>query len=282
MDDCVNACSAAWSEGLKASIERGAFGCLQRLRIQGVRALVTPQWALDAGTPGSRWEAQHEEAVASAMMQARARLAVVDLPAGMIPSQPPPRTGHFQERHTRTVQLAAALPSNRRKQVRRALRAGLTFEKDGTDLDRLVALHQGARERKSIPSDGMALHRLLNRLGDEPSTRMHFVQDASGRRVAGGVFLHTMPGTVLYAFGGAERSELSGLATVLLLARSMECAAAQGATQFDFGGSQDPGVDRFYSEFGGERIPKWRYVRSAPGWAWWWKWRRPDLFNGRA
>ena len=282
MDDCVNACSASWAAGLKASCERGAFGCLQRLRVQGMRALVTPQWALDAGTPGAHWEVEHEEAVEAAMLRTRARLAVVDLPAGMAKSHHLPQTGHFQERHTRKAPLAAALPANRRKQVRRALRAGLTFEEDGADLDRLVKLHQGARERKSIPSDGTALHRLLERLLDEPGALLHFVLDATGQRIAGGVFLQTQPGTVLYAFGGADRSEVSGLATVLLLARSMECAATRGATEFDFGGSQDPGVDRFYAEFGGERIPKWRYVRTAPGWSWWWKWRRPDLFSAPA
>lgn len=213
------------------------------------------------------------------MAESRARLVVVDLPAGVDTTVHLPRLGHFQERHTRRALLSMDLPSTRRKQVRRAVRAGLTFEQDGTDLDRLVALHQGARERKSIPSDGAALGTLLHHLLQEPGTRMHFVRNEEGQRIAGGVFLRTGPGTVLYAFGGAERSEVSGLATVLLLARSMECAANDGAEDFDFGGSQDPGVDRFYAEFGGERIPKWRYVLSAPGWTWWWKWRRPDLFN---
>jgi hypothetical protein len=268
--------------GLNATHVRGAFGCLQRLRIQGIPALVTPQWALDAGTHGALWEAKHEDSVEAAMTRARARLAVVDLPAGMAKTDGLPRIGHFQERHTRKAQLGAALPSNRRKQVRRALRAGFTFEEDGMDLDRLITLHQGARERKAIPSDGLALHRLIGQLLKTAGARMHFVQDASGQRIAGGVFLHTQPGTVLYAFGGAERSEKSGLATVLLLAQSMECAGAQGAAEFDFGGSQDPGVDRFYAEFGGERVTKWRYVRSAPGWTWWWKWRRPDLFSAPA
>lgn len=258
---------------------RGPFGCVQPLRIQGVRALATPQWALDAGTPGTRWDHRQEAAVIAAMSESRARLAVVDLPAGLTAAATSPSKGHFQERHTRRALLSAELPSHRRKQVRRALRAGLTFEEQGADLERLIDLHQGARERKAIPSDGTALGALLRRLLDEPGARMHFVQNASGERIAGGVFLRTQPDTVLYAFGGAKRSESSGLATVLLLARSMECAAAAGATTFDFGGSQDAGVDRFYAEFGGERIPKLRYVVAAPGWTWWWKWRRPDLFT---
>jgi hypothetical protein len=42
----------------------------------------------------------------------------------------------------------------------------------------------------------------------------------------------------------------------------------------------DPGVDRFYKEFGGEKVPKWRAVRVAR-WAWpWIRLRRPDLLRG--
>jgi hypothetical protein len=87
------------------------------------------------------------------------------------------------------------------------------------------------------------------------------------------------PGEVLYAFGGAHRGPQSGLATVLMLGSAMEWAAAEGYARWDFGGSQDPGVDRFYEEFGGVRQPKHRVVLWQPGWGWVLRLLRPDLFR---
>ncbi|MGB0510647.1 MAG: hypothetical protein ACPGGB_06965, partial [Flavobacteriales bacterium] len=63
-----------------------------------------------------------------------------------------------------------------------------------------------------------------------------------------------------------------------LIGTAMRHAASRGAKAFDFGGSQDQGVDRFYAEFGAERIPKVRLVRIRGWWTPILRWRRPDLF----
>ncbi len=275
--DLINVRSSAWLEGMAAPAVDGPFGRLQRARIQGVSALVTPSWALDCGVETTAWTAELEAAVLAAMRDHRSRVAVYDLPAGM-PLAAEPFKGWFVERHTRIADLASSLPKHRLKQARKAQRLGMRVDFGRNDVPQMVKLHQLARDRKSIPSDAAALTKLLMRLAEAPGTQQVFVVDGADRTVAGGLFLSTRPGQVLYAFGGAERTAHSGLATVLLLVEAMQRAAEAGKHQFDFGGSQDPGVDQFYREFGGEKVLKYRGILCPPILRPWLRMRRPDLF----
>ena len=83
--------------------------------------------------------------------------------------------------------------------------------------------------------------------------------------------------TCLYAFGGQIRGPQSAIASVAMLAKAMDIAIEKGANIFDFGGSEDPGVDRFYKEFGAKRVKKARLIYVV----WWLKpiirFIRPDL-----
>lgn len=276
--ELVNVRSSAWLEGMAAPAVDGPFGRLQRARIQGLSALVTPSWALDCGAEAAVWTAEEETKVIEAMRSARTQIAVYDLPAGM-PLATDAFQGWFLERHTRMANLALPLPKHRIKQARKAKGLGLHVEFGHRNTAQMVKLHQLARSRKSIPSDGEALTKLLVRLAEEPGAEQAFVLDASGRPVAGGMFLTTQPDRLLYAFGGAERNAHSGLATVLLLVEAMQRAANQGKSYFDFGGSQDPGVDQFYREFGGEKVTKFQGVVCPPLHRLWLRFRRPDLFH---
>jgi hypothetical protein len=69
------------------------------------------------------------------------------------------------------------------------------------------------------------------------------------------------------------------LATVLLVAKALEQARETGFERFDFGGSQDAGVDAFYAEFGGVKQAKLRAMLWNPGWGLPFRWLRPDLFR---
>lgn len=269
--------SEAWKLGLNSPSIEGNFGRLQLAKIQGLPALITPSWSLDTGFQGSSWGKGHDEEVLGAMRSVSARLAVVDLPAGTELNE----VGecHVQYRHTRIFNLTMELPGTRRKQVRRAERLGFRVVKDVDAVSKMVELHQASRARKRIASDEQALFRLLNALSSADGALSLFVEDEQGERIAGGVFLRTGIDTMLYAFGGAFRSPQSSLASVLLLDEAMQRARQLGCTHFDFGGSQDQGVDRFYAEFGSEAVSKPRLVYCAPGWKWYWRWRRPDLLR---
>jgi hypothetical protein len=264
------------------------------VRLRGVQALVTPPWALDVGYVGGGLTAETWREARRAMRQAGARWGVVDFAPGVqgVAESVVGVPGCIcRERHTRWADLRAGVPATRRKQMRRAERAGLRVEgRSGTAevgpeaVEEMVDLHQAARERKGIPSDREALRRLLAGCAQDGQCRFFFVRDAEGRALAGGVMLgrkgrDAEPGEVLYAFGGAHRGPQSGLATVLMLGSAMEWAAAEGYARWDFGGSQDPGVDRFYEEFGGVRQPKHRVVLWQPGWGWVLRLLRPDLFR---
>lgn len=251
---------------------------VQRMRL-GLEALTTLPWAQDIG------HAPDTEAVCAALQQTHAPLVVLDLPAGMdVPTMP--HGAWAIERHTRQLSLQKGLdpiewwPSHRRKQWRRAEREGMTAERT-ENLDLLVALHQASRQRKGIDSNGQWLRSLLNHILQQPDTHGWVVRSAEGAPLAGGVFHGAEDGRCIYGFGGQFRTEQPGdssRASVLMIGTAMRHATEQGCAVFDFGGSQDQGVDRFYSEFGAERIPKWRLVRIRGMWRPVLRWRRPDLF----
>jgi hypothetical protein len=190
----------------------------------------------------------------------------------------------LQERHTRWLSLAggfspAQLPKQRRKQLRFAEAQGWRLGVID-DLDVLAGLHSASRNRKGIANDEEKLGTLLHRLSTTDHLTTWGVQDADGTWIAGCGFLPER-GRLVYAFGGASgHSKESAAAVVWLLVRAMSVAADAGYGTFDFGGSMDPGVDRFYKEFGGEKVPKWRAVRVARWARPWIRLRRPDLLRG--
>jgi hypothetical protein len=246
----------------------------------GLKGLTTPPWAQDIGTRPD------PEQVLHILEAADCPLTVLDLPPGMASPLAASHSAWTLERHTRQLFLnpdrdpVDDWPSTRRKQFRRAEREGMSASATG-DLDLMVALHQASRQRKGLSSDGGALKRLLVELLAEPDTHAWVVRDDAGAPIAGGVFHGAGDARCIYGFGGQFRSGKRGRssrASVLLIGTAMRHAAARGAKTFDFGGSHDQGVDRFYAEFGAERIPKVRLVRIRGWWRPILRWRRPDLF----
>ena len=149
----------------------------QRMRF-GLTALTTPPWAQDIG------HAPDAAAITTLLRSAVEPLVVLDLPAPMATPELPTGTWAL-ERHTRQSVLQAnedpvdAWPSTRRKQLRRAEREGMTVSK-ADDLSLMVTLHQAARARKGLKSDGKALRTLLGELLLEPDTHAWVVRNSSG------------------------------------------------------------------------------------------------------
>lgn len=245
----------------------------------GVRAWMTLPWAQDIGT-------FHNESVLRLLTEQRVSMVVLDLPPNLDLPLPDDCPAWSIQRHTRQLALTAQedpidhWPANRRKQLRRAEREGMTAEAT-RDIQLLVDLHQAARHRKGLKSDARALTALLSELLFEPDTHAWAVRDDAGTPVAAGVFHGAEDGRCIYGFGGQRRDQQPGKssrATVLMLAKAMRHAAENGSTTFDFGGSQDAGVDRFYAEFGAEAVPRIRLVHIHKWWRALYRWRRPDLF----
>ena len=246
---------------------------LMAARVKGIPAWITPSWALETHIKASKLEDLCTELEA-----ARTPLVVCDLPPGLRGTWGP--SWHVQARHTRWLQADETgafpkRPKHRTKQARKGEERGLRIEAT-KNLDVLLALHQNARERKSIASDAGKLHALLAWVLGSEHQSTYVVKDETNTAIASATFLHDA-GRTIYAFGGQLRSPLSGLATVMLIEQGIRDAGIISNKVFDFGGSSDPGVDRFYAEFGAEKQYRERAVRVAPWAKPWLKLMRPDL-----
>ena len=252
---------------------------LADVRIKGIPSATTPAWALHVGWPE---DANAEEI--RARLESSKPLVIIDLPPGVDVKWGQPWIG--QRRHTRQLHwdttdagfdLEELLPAHRLKQIRKGTRSGLKVEST-RDVDRVLALHQQARQRKQLSSNEGALRPLLEKIMQSPHQSAYIVLSNEGKDMASAVFLHER-GRTIYAFGGQVRSKLSGLASVMLIDAGIRDAVQREINCFDFGGSMDPGVDKFYAEFGAEKVVKWRYLRCS-WWARpWFRLMRPDLFR---
>ena len=252
-------------------------------RIKGIRAATTPMWALNAG---ASILLERSDWIAGLRTISQAVVAV-DLPPRVVlsPSDVAGQGAWLQERHTRQLSIPhsdldtsseESWPTHRRKQFRRALNLGLRIE-PCNDVQRILKFHQVARSQKGLPSDELGLRTLLTSILASPHHSSYMVLSNDGFDIGSAVFLHEANRTI-YAFGGQQRSKHSGLASVLLIQAGMESARSHGIECFDFGGSMDTGVDRFYAEFGAEKVVKQRYIRIAPWARPWLRLMRPDLF----
>jgi hypothetical protein len=240
---------------------------LSRFSLRGVKALATPLWALDCGLS---IECSQSDFIALSeyWLSRPEAIKLIDLP----PSDSittfvrlhAPSGFRTQWRHTRQIDLHSPLPSTRRKQIRRAERAGITC-KLVDDWRYVTELHAESRNRKDLKSNNSQLSKLLTAISSEPFSFAVEATDSNGECIAAGGFVFTSTDTCLYSFGGQIRSQQSGIASVLMLSFAMAHALEKGASTFDFGGSSDPGVDRFYKEFGAEFVPRARLVAVV----WW-------------
>ena len=259
------------------------ISALARFSIRGLNVLATPPWALDCGL--SRKISTEDYIALTTNWIARSEvLKIIDLPpvsdnfsltkASIKVNTP--RTFKIQWRHTRQIHLVTPLPSNRRKQVNRAEREGISCHIT-KNWSNVLALHNESRIRKEIHSDSFQLSNLLNSVSTMNNSFAVEAVNSEGKCIAAGGFLFVNEDTCLYSFGGQSRSKISGIASVAMLSFAMAEARAQGGMIFDFGGSADPGVDRFYKEFGASRVARARLIYAS-----WWlrpflRLIRPDL-----
>ena len=274
--------SPAWAGQNDASIRLSqGHLALAAGRLKGVLPLLhTPAWALHGDLHG---DLATQEAILEEATLLPHTTKVLDLgPRAHVDLQPPHGWTEVR-RHTRQVTLpiegALTLPKAREKQARRFEREGGTVAVDTGHAQvawsHVERLHAASRDRKGLSSHQRRLAPLLQRLSTEPWTFAVTAANAQGKVIASGGFVLLPCGTCVYAFGGQERSKDSGRASVAMLFEAMRTAQRMGATTFDFGGSQDAGVDKFYAEFGGVPVAMRRWV-NAPLW---FKWVFPKTWN---
>ncbi len=245
---------------------------LVKTTIKGVPALFTPYWALDCGLVLKSYNGDKYSLFAKEISKRTEPYITIDLPpcsdefgfSTTIVNQHTPSNIRIQWRHTRILELPSQLPSNRRKQVKRAEREMISCE-EVQNWSNVHALHDESRNRKEITNNSAQLDKLLKSISSEDYSFAVEAKSSQGECIASGGFILLPNKRCLYAFGGQKRGPLSGIASVAMLAEAMRIAKYKGAKWFDFGGSTDPGVDRFYKEFGAISIPKPRLIKIS----WW-------------
>ena len=274
--------SPAWTGQHDASIRQSqGHLALAVGRIKGVLPLLhTPAWALHGDLHG---DLVTQKAVLAEAIQLPHSTKVLDLGPRAHAGLKPPKSWTEVRRHTRQVPLPSEgdvhLPKTRDKQARRFVREGgqVAVEAGYENMawSHVERLHAASRDRKGLSSHQLRLTPLLQRLAAEPWTFAVTSTNAEGEVVASGGFVLLPCGTCVYAFGGQERSKDSGRASVAMLGEAMRAAQRMGANTFDFGGSQDSGVDKFYAEFGGVPVAMRRWVQAP----FWFKWVFPKTWN---
>jgi hypothetical protein len=262
--------SRAWSENCGAHGYADITSCaLARVNQHGISTVITPFWALDCGFSGDYRKFMEE------LKSLTEPLRIIDLPpcseelGGFSTADIKQLTSsdyRINWKHTRQLLLPFKATSNRRKQVARARREGISCELV-RDWDMVAELHEESRNRKEIDHNGEQLRKLLGAISKEDFAFAVEARDSEGNCIASGGMVMVGPETCLYAFGGQIRGPHSAIASVAMLDFAMQEAHRRGARIFDFGGSSDPGVDRFYKEFGAKSVPKARLVYCA----WWLK-----------
>ena len=250
-----------------------------RARLKGLLSLTcTPPWALHMGLQG---DLTTQQDLMSSCTGMSTMLHVLDLGPRAHDSLHAPQGWREVTRHTRQSTWSEdrnwAVGKSRQKQSARFLRdeGTVTVADHPAAWQDVHALHLASRSRKGLAHHGHKLSALLNRLAGQPWTFAVLAHNQEGDCVASGGFVILPDQTCVYAFGGQRRSKVSGRASVAMLLAAMEEARARGCTTFDFGGSQDSGVDQFYAEFGASAVRMRRWVQAP----WWFKRCFPQLWS---
>ena len=253
---------------------------LHTSRLKGLIPITcTPPWALHVA-----WCGEHatQKKLKRALARTHSTISVIDLGPGASSSLTPPKGWHEVPRHTRQLSLDDAfettMPKTRLKQARRFEResGALEVHEGPVGWGEVFNLHRASRDRKGLQAHPEKLEALLERIAPTDWSFAVLARDANGTCIASGGFVILPDQTCVYAFGGQARSQASGRASVAMLLEAMRHAHQRGCKRFDFGGSQDPGVDQFYAEFGSEVVFMRRWVRAPR----WFQWLFPQTWQG--
>ncbi len=252
---------------------------LTKTSLKGIFSLLcTPPWALHIGLDGNQ---STQRTLLSQCTTASSLLCVLDLGPAAHENIQAPQGWCEVIRHTRQCQRPAhgvwSIGKSRQKQATRFLQdeGSIDIRQDEDAWTAVMSLHKLSRARKSLAHHGKELADLVARLKSQPWTFAVLAHDREGHCVASGGFVVLPNSTCVYAFGGQVRSNSSGRASVAMLLAAMEEAKSRGCTTFDFGGSQDVGVDQFYAEFGADVVPMRRWVKAP----WWFQKCFPALWS---
>jgi len=154
------------------------------------------------------------------------------------------------------------LNQDRRRKIRRGVKEGLSCE-SSDDLDTFFRLWT-----RSLASHGKRLSQ--SRFGEvchwyaalaaKNRAKLLLIKDAQGRIHAGAILVWDHR-RAYYLLSGMDREIASGNAMALLLWECMRFSKEEaGVAEFDFDGSDVPGVEIFFRGFGGRLTPRFSVI----------------------
>lgn len=177
------------------------------------------------------------------------------------------QVGLFRQQHLRTevqqtffidlCETEAALLSNMKDTMRRNIKAAekeLTVSDSVTNLNELFEFHKQtlADKGRELPYTLNDLKRIMDAAAGAGAAKMWVARNHD--KVEAIVWTIWDKETSYYFMGGQNPAATNYKAMSLLLWHAMRDAKKMGRKYFDLEGSMDPGVERFFRGFGGERI----------------------------
>lgn len=157
-------------------------------------------------------------------------------------------TYRLETAHLTPQKLKSQFRDNIQRQIKKSVRENNLFTSDNCDA--LFALNKDSYERKGDdhPFEHETLNRLFKLLNDEERVKIVEVHNGNGEVIAAAMFAWDAS-RVYYLTGGVRASDKSSGAMAHVLWEGIQLAREHGLN-FDFEGSMNQGIERFFSAFG--------------------------------
>lgn len=153
------------------------------------------------------------------------------------------------------------LASEKRKSINKAVKDGLEIRQT-KDPDLVYSLVIQSLKRNQIAKNTAILKNILHSLSNENSS-FAFVAYQDGQPV-GATFCMVTKTKAVYIFGGFNFENKHHGAGVSCMWQSILKAKELGLAIFDFEGSMNPAIERYFREFGGELTPYFNVQKIKP------------------
>ena len=174
-----------------------------------------------------------------------------------LPSHPTPLTSHYVDLDRPFAELEAGFAANTRRNIKSSGKHFLTMEYDENILSDIVTLFRNNRGRDRAVSFREADYRRLVRVAEsllrEGMLDVVGVREPEGRLAAGALMLRDYD-RIVFWFSGRDGRAADSKPMFFLLNEYLRQHCASPLV-FDFNGSANPNVARFYRGFGGIPYP---------------------------
>jgi len=193
----------------------------------------------------------------------------INLPKEITDTQPFTWKGYLsRNRYSYLLDLSATkealwdnLATEKRKSINRASKDGLVI-KETTDRELVYSLIIQSLERNFIAKNTSIIKNILQSLSSKTRS-FSFVAYQDGLAV-GATFCMVSKFKAVYIFGGFNFENKHHGAGVTCMWNSILKAKALGLNYFDFEGSMNPAIERYFREFGGELTPYFNVQKIKP------------------